>query len=87
MIDLCMWCRIPVEQTCENPAPFCDLCQQINTFVVEMDVLRSVKKYEVADGIRKGLTEMGIVVENGPRGSLWRWKNYRRAFAIRELRT
>jgi len=35
--------------------------------------LRSQKQYEMADSIRKRLSELGVIIEDSKEGSSWRW--------------
>jgi cysteinyl-tRNA synthetase len=34
--------------------------------------LRRAQRWELADGIRTGLAEMGVALEDGPEGTTWR---------------
>jgi cysteinyl-tRNA synthetase len=47
--------------------PFIDLLVDIRA------ELRTAKQYAVADRIRARLSELGVVVEDNPQGSLWRY--------------
>ena len=48
--------------------PFIDLLVDIRA------KLRRAKQYELADRIREGLAGLGVVLEDGPRGTAWKWK-------------
>jgi cysteinyl-tRNA synthetase len=49
-------------------APFIDL------LVKTRFNLRQAKQYQLADEIRKNLTELGIILEDTPKGTVWRSK-------------
>ena len=49
-------------------APFIDLLIEIRTD------LRAARQWALADKIRDRLTEMGVLLEDTPDGTLWRWK-------------
>ena len=36
--------------------------------------LREAKQYQLADGIRDGLAELGITLEDTPQGTVWKRK-------------
>jgi cysteinyl-tRNA synthetase len=36
--------------------------------------LRQAKQYQLADGIRNRLNELGIALEDGPQGTTWKRK-------------
>lgn len=44
----------------------------IELLLTVRDDLRASKEYELADGIREGLGSLGVIVEDGPAGSIWR---------------
>jgi cysteinyl-tRNA synthetase len=44
----------------------------IELLLTVRDDLRAAKEYELADTIREGLTSLGVIVEDGPEGSIWR---------------
>lgn len=46
---------------------------EIERMIEERSQARAAKDWARADSIRKGLTEMGIVLEDGPRGTTWRF--------------
>ncbi len=46
--------------------------QEIDAMVVRRDQARADKNWEEADRIREQLTGLGIVLEDGPNGTLWR---------------
>ena len=48
-------------------APFIDLVVQLR------NDLREAKQFEQADRVRAGLAELGITLEDGPKGTRWRW--------------
>ncbi len=50
----------------------------VDLLVRVRDRLRREKIYDVADEIRKGLGEMGIVLEDHPKGTIWRWSGKRK---------
>jgi cysteinyl-tRNA synthetase len=54
-----------VERSIEA-APFIDLLVQVRA------ELRAAKQWELADRVRSGLGELGIIVEDGPQGSTWK---------------
>jgi len=47
-------------------APFIDLVVQLR------NDLREAKQFEQADRVRAGLAELGITLEDGPKGTRWR---------------
>ncbi len=47
--------------------PFIDLLVSIR------DELRAAKLYPLSDKIRKDLDELGVILEDGPGGTTWRW--------------
>jgi cysteinyl-tRNA synthetase len=49
-------------------APFIDLLVQTRTD------LRKAKQFALADQVRNQLSELGIILEDTPQGTLWRWK-------------
>jgi cysteinyl-tRNA synthetase len=49
-------------------APFIDLLVQTRTD------LRKAKQFALADQVRNELSELGIILEDTPQGTLWRWK-------------
>ncbi len=48
-------------------APFVDLLVEIRS------ALRQAKQWDLADRIRERLAELGVVLEDGPQGTTWRW--------------
>ena len=58
----------PQKQGNAEAAPFIDLLIEIRTD------LRAAKQWALADKIRDRLTEMGVLLEDTPGGTLWRWK-------------
>ncbi len=55
-----------VEQAGGDAAPFIDL------LLATRQRLREAKQWALADEIRNGLRELGIVVEDRPTGAVWR---------------
>jgi cysteinyl-tRNA synthetase len=49
-------------------APFIDL------LVKTRYNLRQAKQYQLADEIRRNLSDLGIILEDTPRGTVWRVK-------------
>jgi cysteinyl-tRNA synthetase len=47
--------------------PFIDLLASVR------DELRAAKLYPLSDKIREELSKLGIILEDGPRGTTWRW--------------
>ena len=45
---------------------------QIEALIEERKQARARKDYAAADAARNKLTEMGIVLEDGPQGTTWR---------------
>ncbi len=58
----------PQKQGHAEAAPFIDLLVEIRSD------LRAAKQWALADKIRDRLTEMGVLLEDTPGGTLWRWK-------------
>ena len=58
----------PQKQGNAEAAPFIDLLIEIRSD------LRAAKQWALADKIRDRLTEMGVLLEDTPGGTLWRWK-------------
>jgi cysteinyl-tRNA synthetase len=49
-----------------SAAPFIEL------LIAVRNNLRAAKQFELADGVRKGLAEIGIALEDTPEGTVWR---------------
>ena len=47
--------------------------EEIDALVAARDAARAAKEWARADELRDQLTEMGVVVEDAPGGSTWRW--------------
>lgn len=47
--------------------PFIDLLVSVR------DELRAAKSYPLSDKIRKELSKLGVILEDGPGGTIWRW--------------
>lgn len=56
----------------EKGARFQDAAPLIELLVKTRAELRKAKQYALADGIRAGLAELGIILEDGPQGTTWR---------------
>ena len=48
--------------------------EDINRLIEERAQAKAAKDYAEADRIRERLTEQGIILEDGPGGTTWRWK-------------
>ena len=48
--------------------------EDINRLIEERAQAKAAKDYADADRIRERLTEQGIILEDGPGGTTWRWK-------------
>ncbi|MDE0510463.1 MAG: cysteine--tRNA ligase [Gammaproteobacteria bacterium] len=48
--------------------------EDINRLIEERAQAKAAKDYAEADQIRERLTEQGIILEDGPGGTTWRWK-------------
>ena len=48
--------------------------EDINRLIKERAQAKAAKDYAEADRIRERLTEQGIILEDGPGGTTWRWK-------------
>ena len=58
--------KAPGGQDTLGAAPFIDLLVELRRD------LRAAKQYEIADRVRTGLAEQGIVLEDGPSGTTWK---------------
>ena len=58
--------KAPGSQDTLGAAPFIDLLVELRRD------LRAAKQYEIADRVRTGLAEQGIVLEDGPGGTTWK---------------
>jgi cysteinyl-tRNA synthetase len=56
----------------EKGTRFQDAVPLIELLVRTRAELRKAKQYALADGIRAGLAELGIILEDGPQGTTWR---------------
>jgi cysteinyl-tRNA synthetase len=56
----------------EKGTRFQDAAPLIELLVRTRTELRKAKQYALADGIRAGLAELGIILEDGPQGTTWR---------------
>lgn len=48
--------------------------EEIEALIRERQVARSNKDFARADGIRKGLEAQGVILEDGPQGSTWKYQ-------------
>jgi cysteinyl-tRNA synthetase len=51
----------------EAIAPFIELLLETRA------QLRQAQEWELADRIRARLAELGVILEDGPQGTTWRW--------------
>jgi cysteinyl-tRNA synthetase len=49
-----------------------DMVKEINALIGERIVAKKAKDFAKADGIRNYLKERGIILEDGPSGTIWR---------------
>ena len=46
----------------------------MNALIAIRRKLRNANSYELADSIRDRLAKLGLIMEDNPKGSSWRWK-------------
>ncbi|NJN65653.1 MAG: cysteine--tRNA ligase [Chloroflexaceae bacterium] len=59
--------RLQEPQRNQEAAPFVDLLLEVRT------ALRGARQFELADTIRERLDALGVVLEDTPQGTRWRW--------------
>jgi cysteinyl-tRNA synthetase len=63
-----------LESACggEKPAENEDFTREIEELIAKRAEAKKTKDFAAADKIRQGLKERGIVLEDGPDGTVWR---------------
>jgi len=57
-----------------NEDAYYKLCSTIEILLEQRNGARSRKDFETADAIRDKLSEMGVIIEDKPDQTIWRWK-------------